>query len=378
LIVTGPYGAKLEAISDAIDILPGESHAPSTINTAADPRTKSYELQPRVGEHSEAIFLRHGDTLNFPGRAGAATYTCQWTDSEVQVNSSVTDAVQVAESAEADGVADTPEEETEDEDLDDDTITATPLNQKKSQPRATPQLPNQRSVVVVQETPTAIRVKTPLSSPAPTDHEKPEPETEAFSTVRTGESQDRPSARRSNLLPNAGASPTIDASVVDSTIEKRLSRHSRTKISPQVLIPPKSSRKRATPVIEDEWEAESEAVSRGNKRAKRSDDDTQDSRMSNVDVDLAPPWKTPAKAKTRQSEVAKTEVVAEAEDATPARSQRSSQRSTTSVSAEPYEGPTPRVAFSNSGIATTGHVVKFLKKRGTFVENLTDDFDVLW
>jgi hypothetical protein len=397
LIEIGPYGAKLEAVNDALIILPGHT---STVGAAVDPRTKGYELQPRTGKYSEAILFRHGDILNFPKYI--ASFVCQWTESEVQVSSSVTDAVQVADSAEVDGVAETPEEEAEDEDLD-NTLTAAPLNHTKYQPRATPQLSNQRSVVVVQETPTAARVNgetdyadapeiadnstepvedTPSSSPAPAGHGEPEPEAEAYSTARTGESQGKRSARGPNLLSNASAFPTIDASTtgMDGVIEEIPSRQRRTNESPQMQIPQRPTRKRATPIIEeDDVEAESKTFSRANKRTKRSDDDTQDSRMSNIDVEVAPPRKTATKAKNRQSEVVKAETVAETEEATPNISQRSSQRSATSISAEPYEGPTPRVAFSNSAILSTGTAVKFLKKqRGTYVENLSDDFNVLW
>jgi hypothetical protein len=330
--VVKPFSAKLTAIRDVLNILPSYLHTslfPSTVTT------RSYKLQPRTCEHLEAIFLRHRNTLNFPKIA--ASVTCQWTD-QVQVSSSATDAVQVASSA---AVAETPEEETEDEDLD-NTMTAAPL------PNATPALPNQRSVV--HETPTAARINgtSEYSDDAPefaddsaeaAEQDEPEQEAEeAYSTAHTGESQDRPSAR---------GSP------------------SKTKSSPQVQIP--STRKRATPLMEED-----EPGLRPSKRAKRSEDDTQDSRMSSIEVDVAP--KTTTKSKKRQSEA-----VDEAEDATPTRSQRSSQRSITAISAEAYDGPTPRVAFSNSAIANTSSAVKFLKKQhGTYVENLTDGFNVLW
>jgi hypothetical protein len=401
--VTGPFGAKLEAVSNEVNILPpSQTHtgplAPSTVSVAIDPMTRCYILQPRLGEHSESIIIRHGDTIIFP--KVKARLICQWTDSEVQVNSSATDAIHVPDSADVDAVAETPEEETEDEDLD-NTITAAPLKPKTSQPRATPSLSNQRSVVI-HETPTAARISgevkypgagadgdaskyvdnstepvedTPSSSTAHAFQN--EPKAEAAPMAHSGESQDKP-----KRLSHASASPIIEAfaSEMDRAAEARPSRHKKITSSPQVQILPNPTRKRATPVMEEgDLDSESEAVSRVSKRAKRGEDDTHDSRMSNIEVDVSPPRKTTAKGKKRQLEVAKTEAVTEAEDATPSRSQGSSQRSTAAISAEAYDDPTPRVAFSNSAITNTSHAVKFLKKhRGTYVENLTDGFNVLW
>ncbi|KAF1833409.1 hypothetical protein BDW02DRAFT_527719 [Decorospora gaudefroyi] len=390
-IVVGPWGMKLEAVNDTLSILPGHTDiaATATATTALNSKIEKYQLQPRVGEHSEAIILRHGDMIYF--LKSTSNLTCHWTDSEVQVNSSATDAVQIAVSAHVNGVAETPEEETEDEDLD-NTITVAPLNHDKFQPRATPQLSNQRSVVV-QETPTAARFNsaahypyvaatesandepaepvknTPSSSHAPADQTEPETETgtEAFSKVHTGESQNRSAARKADVLSKA------DISLPDDATVRKPSRSSRAKSSPQVQIPPKSSRKRATPILEtDDLESELEAIPRS-KRAKRSDDDddTQDSRMSNIDVE---PREVPKKGKKRLSDVA------EVDEATTIRSQTSSQRSTatTNISADAYHGPTPRIASSNSAITKAHNAVKFLKKQGgTYVENLSDEFNVV-
>jgi len=143
------------------------------------------------------------------------------------------------------------------------------------------------------------------------------------------------------------------------------SNHNIKKSSPKVKIPPRSSRKRGTPAIDEDTESEHEAPKGPNKRARTSDDDTQDSRLGNIDV--VPSKKLPVK-----------KAAAGAADTTPTRSQKSSQRSTT-VAAEAYDGAAPRMACSNSTIMKTHQAVKFLKKQGgAYVENLGDDFDVLW
>lgn len=306
MVDSGPCGVKLEAITASLSILPGQAYANSP------PSAARFELQPQSGGRSEAIFLRHGDQIHVPN--AASHLTCQWTDSEVQVNSSAADAM---------GIAVTPEEaQGEGNDMKDIAI-----NVAKSQPRATPQLSNQRSTTVIQETPTATRTRNLADS-----YEADVHEAEASSTVRTGESQDRLQTQ-----------PPLNA---------------RTS-SPRVHIPSRSAKKRTRPLA-DEAEAEAsksgnEAFAGPNKRAKTSDSDTEDSRLSNLDV-----------AKPEQS--------------APPRSQRSSQRSiSTTTAQEDYDGPTSRVACSNSTIAKTSAAVRFLKKQGgAYVENLADDFNVLW
>jgi hypothetical protein len=88
-----------------------------------------------------------------------ASLTCKWEPaSEVQVNSSATGISNKVLANGANGAPETPEEETEDEqDLDQPLTTVKATQSKSQQPRATPQLSNQRSIVI-QETPTAARV----------------------------------------------------------------------------------------------------------------------------------------------------------------------------------------------------------------------------
>jgi hypothetical protein len=295
----------LQAIKDSILILPGQAH----VNGSS---TAKFKLQPQDGERSEAIFLRHGDQIHIS--SSASYLTCQWTDSQIQVNSSA-----------AAGVTVTPEEETEDEG---DNPEQPPINGVKSQIRATPQLSNQRSATIVQETPTAARVVENV----PDSHETTLLESEAFSTARTGESQDQ--------------------------MQSQLPLNTRTS-SPRVKIPSRSAKKR-TLSLADEAEASNskiEPLSGPTKRAKTSDSDTEDSRLSNVDV-----------AKPKQP--------------APPRSQRNSQRSasaTATTTVNDYNDSAPRVACSNSTITKASQAVKFLKKQGgVYVENLADGFDVLW
>ncbi|KAF1945963.1 hypothetical protein EJ02DRAFT_395251 [Clathrospora elynae] len=403
-IDVGPWGVKLKAISDTLSIQPGQARPPGghTTATAAalDPRTEKYELRPCTGEFSEAIFLRHGDIITSP--KVAAHLTCRWTDSKVQVNSSMTDAVQVTDSAHTNGVEETPEEDTEDEDLD-NTITAGSETKKLPQPQATPQFSNQQSVVV-QETPTAPRITGPNNSldvleieishfepveETPTSSPASEREAEPFSTAYTEEPQDKASENAAKpvepyeALPNASESPSIDAlntevEGVNGTHEDAHQRKSKS--SPQMQIPPRSSRKRASSTV-DQDSSDAVSTSRFNKRAKttksshdNNQDDThgaiRDSRMENTDIE--PPRKAATRTKKRLSEVAEA-----TEEAVTPRSQRSSQRSTTAA-IDTYEGPTPRVAFSNSSILKTNQAVKFLKKQGgAHVEALNDDFNIL-
>jgi hypothetical protein len=335
LVVVGPFGVKLEAITDPVFILPGQVHRSA-------PSTARFELQPQSSGRSEAIFLRHGDVLSFP--KSASNLTCQWTDSEVQVNSSA--------AADITNIIGTSADETEDEeeDLKEPTIHALLVDRKRSQPRATPQLSHQQSATIVQETPTAARVenlpefhdakvrlpdftsnidKQVNDSPTFSRDLKPEQERETLSTL-TSESQDQGWSMRAL---NARAS------------------------SPRVQIPSRSTKKRRLPLA-DEAETSKlsiEALAGPSKRAKTSDSDTEDSRLSNVEV-------------------------TKAEVSVPPRSQRNSQRSASaSTTTGDYHGPTPRIACSNSTITKASQAVRFLKKQGgTYVENLIDEFNVLW
>lgn len=315
--------------------------------------------------------------------------TCKWSNTEIQVNSSA--------APDANGVGGTPEDETEDEDLNGNTVVSLPQN-NRSRPRATPQLPHQQSLVI-QETPTAARVNSASNSvaadikppnftekgsepvkdtPIPSRELEPElePAPEAFSTARTGEPQDKPPApfktpQNAIVPPSADASTTRPVTYGDGS-SLRVVNNS----SPQVQIPPRSSRKRTTSAMEGVSESEHEALAVPIKRTKTSDDeDIQDSRLSSIEVTSRKPAK---KGKKRLSEIVEVGASSQAKEHGPAKSHPSSQQST-HTTAETYEGPPPRVASSNSTITKTSQAVKLLKKqRGAYVEKLNDDFNVLW
>jgi hypothetical protein len=421
IIAVGPWGAKLEAADRSLSILPGHANSPAAAN---DPCTTGYVLQPRAGERLEAVFLRHGDLIS--SLDPAISLTCTFAP-KVQVTSSAADHV-IGEPIDiTDGVAETPEEETEDEDPD-TTVTNVKATQGKSQqPRATPQLSAQRSLVV-QETPTIARItgaeeyptafdgemevdhsepveNTPTGSPRPANHADAEP----YSTTRTEQSQegvledgknedDRNendgNTDNGNLRPTLQPKPAVSVGAIDvfsNAVEAHSGDTFLKRRHPEVRI----SNKRPSPATD---EKEAERVGRSGKRAKRtapiipSDQDIQDSREETIAVDTSRGRKKKTSEvegqeqakeasafksrKKRVEEVMKIEDVAEV---TPPRSQRGPQRSDTAATAEPYDGATPRVAISNSSLTETSQAVKFLKKQGgSFVESVKEEFNVLW
>lgn len=369
LLVAGPFGVKLEAVNEKLTIIPGQSHVPS-------PSSAKFELQPRTDNHSEAIFLRHGDILNLSSLE--SSFICHWTDSEVQVDSSaVPNARRVAE---------TPEDEIDDEDLTESKPDAR-TEKRHFRLRATPQLPQQQSFVV-QETPTAARVNSVSTSlaadinpPDFTDHTsepvketrpssreqelEPEPVLETFSTARTSESQNT-SVLQSTEVPAIG-------SVTNKT---RPSLRTVDKSSPQVQIPPKSIRKRSTSALQESSKFEQEALTVGVKRTKtNNDEEARDARLSSIDTTSQ---RTSKRGKKHLASTSRTEALDEAEEADLMRSPQSTQDSTYATT-EVYDGHPPRVASSNSTITKSSQAVKLLKKQGgAYVEKLTDDFNILW
>jgi len=364
-------GAKLEAIDQILTILPGHAGGKE------DPRSTPYELQPCVGERSEAIFLRHGDVISSSQATGSLT--CIWNEYEVQVNSSEDGVKDVSN---GDGVAETPEEDTEDEDLD-NTITAVKATQSISQPHAaTPQLSHQHSIVV-QETPTTARTRgeanyptnmgvaqpklshtAPIATPEPEEQVGPEQaEPEPYSTARTRHSQEDGMQDDDTAETEDSALVGVIAGEVEDTVEDI--QETPNKPHPRVLI----SKKRRSPAPESDTEPTSRR-----KRAKiaSSENDTQDSRLSTIAVNTSPAIAPAVKSKSRK----RTSAIKEVEqNEHPSRSQRS----TTTPTAEPYEGDTPCVATSNSTITDTSHAAKFLKKQGgSLVDSVKEPFNVLW
>lgn len=240
---------------------------------------------------------------------------------------------------------------------------------------------------MVQETPTAARVNSistslaadikppdfaddtsgPVKETRPSSRERePEPESasETFSTARTGESQN------TNVLQSTEV-PAI-GSVTNRT---RPSLRKAEKSSPQVQVPPKSTRKRSTTAVQEISNFEQEALAVGVKRAKiNNDEDTWDARLSSIDTTSQ---KSSKKGKKRPTSTSCTEALDEAEEEDLMRSPQSTQESTCATT-EIYDGHPPRVASSNSTITKSSQAVKLLKKQGgAYVEKLTDDFNIL-
>jgi hypothetical protein len=335
-----------------------------TSSVFTDPRSDKYKLEPVSDDRSEIILLRHGDLISSPSATGILT--CVWHVPEVQVNSSAAELAHIDPSDAKDVGTSEHGDDTEDEAAPDNTTTEVPVTQPgKSQPSATPRLSLQHSLVV-QETPTTDRVLDVSEYPVADENEDRRVETtslhqaamteiETFSTARTG--QQSPKSVMENYI---DAEPSTD--------------RKRPQSSPEVRIRDRTSKKRPSPTasLEPEPSAESRPVKR-TKKATSIKDDAGDIMQNSPLDDLNPdPFRKTysAKGKKRFPELPET---------TPSKSQRSSQRSATTTTAEAYEGPTPRVAFSNSAIKETSPTVKFLRKHGgTIVDSVEDKCNVLW
>lgn len=372
--------AKLEAINGELIIFPGHRH-PSVRTVGLETQDQAHILKPLKNSRVEILLLRDGDIVS-SSRAGPAL-TCTWeTASEVQVNSSAAETKAQEQVNGLDDSNDTAEDETEDEDLD-KTSTTIKATQTKSQtqPRPTPQLSAQRSVVV-QETPTAVRVGAAVDYPEfnDTDSEQvqpventPTPEgldstvAQPYSTGRTGQSQ-----QKATKTANGAAVTLVNdrAAAITGTAVPESQRGRR---GPKVVV----ARKRTTPAP-DEVELDTEPIERFSKRAKRNpttDDNTQDSGLSNIVVDTSPAVASAKKGRKSKS-VAKD--LDDLDEGT-TQSNESSQRSASVMNADSYRGEPPCVATSNSAIADKGHTAKFLRKQGgSLVDSVKEAFNVLW
>ncbi|XPT01844.1 hypothetical protein M3J09_010970 [Ascochyta lentis] len=364
-ITLEPGGAKLQAVN-TLHILPGhlQPHLHSLV--ATDPRDSKYQLEPISDGRSEIIILRHGDVISSPNATDTVACLCR--APEVQVNSSAAEYDDVEPSKSKDGVADTPEDETEDEATPDDTITEVPVTQPvtqptKSQPSATPRLPEQRSLLV-QETPTTNRtLGVNEYDPAPESegrHAKPASPpraaiaiAETFSTARTGQSP------RSTVQESFNVEPSTD--------------RKRSQGSPEVRVGGRQLKKRTSSTSSPEPEpfAEGRSIKRSKKAVTNKDVEEEIAQNSPFDDNNADPFRKTysTKGKKRALELPGT---------TPSKSARSSQRSATTTTAVAYEGEPPRVATSNSAIKEGSPTVKFLRKQGgTLVASVEDKCNVL-
>lgn len=317
-----PWCVKLHAVRQPLRVVPGSPRN----DASTDPPTEEYTVQPETDGRTEIIILRKNDRIYSSQALGRLALT--WKAPQVQVNSSVTADGEIpeVEDQQVQGDASNPEEETEDdEDLD-----QTVVNAVQPTTRSTPSLSASREVV--QETPTVDRVKKVVDSPTK----------QSFSPI--GETPPE------EIHPEKPSEEVEDPSTAPSK------RH------PAVKIP----LKRASPGADNDLKNGS---GRSTKRAKVADDGG--SNGSPASAVQYPIRKTATKPKKRLSEALD-------EEATPSKSQRSSQRSAKD-DGEEYHGPTPRVAFSNSAIPESGKAaMKFLKSKGAYVDTINDDCNILW
>jgi hypothetical protein len=330
---------KLEAVK-RLHVFPGHSSAED--QPMLDPRIEAYKLEPASEGRHEILILRHGDVIRSSGVEDTLRYVHQV--SEVQINSSAAEFGQAAESEAKYDAKDSPEAETEDEAISDNTVTEVPrtqpvTQQNKTQPSATPQFTTHQSIV--QETPTTERMMAPQAVMVLN---------ETFSTARTGQSQ------KSN----------VQDSLQDADGK-------RPHGSPEVRIDRRSTRKRPSDDSAPTSESVPSTESRSVKRLK-SDNSVNDEENA---IDLASPLDQFNTNPTRTTYSARIKNRSKAaEEEIPTKPLRSSQRSGTSAA---YEGDPPRVATSNSALNNTSAAVKFLKKHGgTLLSSVEDKCNVLW
>lgn len=257
-------------------------------------------------------------------------------------------------------IDETPEEETEKEEK--AAVTEVPVTQPVTQPTksqlsATPHLPKDRSMVV-HETPTANRILerddfnvAPSNEAHHIEATSPLPGvipiTETFSTART--------ARSPNV--ELGTDQKRPHSSTEVRVGNRRRKRQDPELSPSLEVTPAadeplSKRTKAINTLEEE---------EGNIRQAGPFDNTN-----------ANPGRMTYSAKAKRRTTTNSE-------ATPTKSSRSSQRSATATTVAAYEGPSPRVAISNSSIKEDSPMVRFLRKQGgVLINNVEDNCNVLW
>ena len=315
----GPWGVKLHAVGTPLKVTPGSPHK----EASADPPTEEYTLEPKTNDQTEIILLRANDSVSSSRASGRLALA--WKVPQVQVNSSVTAEGEIPDSEDqhVQGSASNLEEETEDEEsLDRPVANAVHLSSG-----STPLLSASREVV--QETPNVGRVKDMVASPA------------KLSASPVEETQ------QEEISPKM---PSEEAEVFSTAPAKR---------HPTVKIPSKRT-------SADADDAAKSDPPRSIKRAK-TDSEIKSNQNSVIEYPIR---KTATKTK-RLSDVEK-------EVSASPKSQRSSQRSLRD-DGDSYDGPTPRVVFSNSAIPESGKAaMKFLKANGVHVDSINDDCNILW
>jgi hypothetical protein len=311
-------------VGTPLNVSPGSPRKDSS----NDPPTEQYTILPETNGRTEIILLRANDSISSPGTTGR--FSLVWKAPHVQVNSSVTADREIPESEDqpVQGTAGSRDEETED----DDDLDRTVMIAMEPSTRLTPLLPASREIV--QETPTVggrvqdMSDRTIKLSPSPVEETPPE------------ESNSK--------------EPSAEAEVYFTALAKR---HSSVKIPA----------KRASPAAENDSVGDTVRLSKRVKPNKAGDANGTPNKSAPIRKTA-----TSARQKKRLSDI-------EPEASTPTRSQRST-HGTERESGEVYDGPPPRVAFSNSAIPESGKAaLKFLRNNGGLhVDSITDECNVLW
>lgn len=353
----GPGGVKLQALETLL-VRNESSRADLSFSASGYAPDEQYKLDPITDRRCEIILLRPGDVITSPDASSSVSYV--WVAPEVQVNSSATNARQAESSMTKNQIDETPEEETEKEEK--AAVTEVPVTQPVTQPTksqlsATPHLPKDRSMVV-HETPTANRILerddfnvAPSNEAHHIEATSPLPGvipiTETFSTART--------ARSPNV--ELGTDQKRPHSSTEVRVGNRRRKRQDPELSPSLEVTPAadeplSKRTKAINTLEEE---------EGNIRQAGPFDNTN-----------ANPGRMTYSAKAKRRTTTNSE-------ATPTKSSRSSQRSATATTVAAYEGPSPRVAISNSSIKEDSPMVRFLRKQGgVLINNVEDNCNVLW
>ncbi|KAJ4305556.1 hypothetical protein N0V90_001087 [Kalmusia sp. IMI 367209] len=360
-LVIHSYGAKLEAGCENLKVSPGGSAkawgaaaAQLRPNDNGHPPVEEFTLQAKTGNRIETIILRHLDQISSANTPGALSL--EWSPPQVQVHSSVSAEKQgfCTESPNTIDEAAKQEEETEEEDEDLDKTVVPSINKSQSM-RSTP-LTSMSRTEIVQETPTINRIDENIVLPS---RICPPGLTKEASTATAVVYSTAPQ-EQSNTEPEGLADVEMEhENEVTNSVDELPARKSR---HPKVQII--KSTKRPSPAIEEEA---STPLARPTKRKKTDVDSDSDSTV------VQTVRKTATKGKKRATGT-------QSEDA-PSRSQRSTPHSTADLApAEEgeYNGPKPRVAFSNSSIQPTSSFAKYLRKHGgSVVDSVDGDCNIL-
>lgn len=266
---------------------------------------------------------------------------------------------------------------------------------RSQQSRATPvpRLLNQRSIIV-QETPVATRIydmaddtkecnqdeydagATKRTSPASEVELQLADEANSSTPTRMPQSElllevSEERGLDISQIPTNTLSSGVPAPETDLLIDDKLPK--RLRKSPEVQ--PRPRRKRPSPDTGDskkDGQADNDHVDKRARTDANGQSDTQDSRLSAIDVKI--PSEIGTTPRTRTSA---TDEISDAQAQTPILSQWNLQKS--KPTRTDYEGPAPRLLLSNSSsITKSSQVAKWLKKQGgALVDSLTDDFDML-